>query len=295
MPISMTTSDSTVAKTGRLMHRSEIFISQLPSAGGRRRTAAAPSPIARTGAPSRSLSWPAVTTTSPSARPSTTSTCAARRTPSLTLTSVALPSTTLNTAGWAPGTMACSGTISTSLRSPNSRRTRTNMPGRSLPAALSSRARAEMARPFCIDQRIDGIEHGLERLAGQRIGGHLHGLPLAQAAEIGFRQLEVDAQGADVLDIDQVLAFLDVVADADIAQADHAVERRPDRVLATLASASCTAASCTFSVAAELSSACWLRNFLAKQLLIALMAGLRQRQIGLAPAAIRPAGRQHRA
>jgi hypothetical protein len=87
---------------------------------------------------------------------------------------------------------------------------------------------------------------------------------------------------ADVLDVDQILAFLDVVADADVAQADHAANGALMRMSSpTLAAASWTAASCTFSVAAELSSACCADEFLLQQLLVALVVALGQREIGL--------------
>src|SRR3546814_4154538 len=47
-------------------------------------------------------------------------------------------------------------------------------------------------------------------------------------AKIDRRDAEIDLQGMQALQVDDVLAHIDIVADADLLEAEHAVERRLD-------------------------------------------------------------------
>lgn len=142
----------TIAKTGRRMQRSGSFIraAYLPGAGWA--ALAAPGSFGgtgATGAPSRSLICPAVTTMSPAARPLVICTSPGRRTPVSTAVMAALPSTIRNTKRcWPTGTMASSGIrIAPSMRAVTSEM-RLNRPGRNSPEALSTLARIAMERPL---------------------------------------------------------------------------------------------------------------------------------------------------
>jgi hypothetical protein len=80
--------------------------------------------------------------------------------------------------------------------------------------------------PAGLDQGIDRVEHRREHLAGQRVASHLQALPGLELREVRFGQAKIDLQRADILDVDQLLPFLDVVADTDVANADDAREWR---------------------------------------------------------------------
>ncbi|EXI72893.1 MAG: hypothetical protein AW07_03029 [Candidatus Accumulibacter sp. SK-11] len=87
---------------------------------------------------------------------------------------------------------------------------------------------AQRDRPATgLDQRVDRFEDGAEDLPRQRIARHLESLPGPELRQIRFGQAEIDLQRRDVLDVDQILPFLDVIADAHVANADDPRERCP--------------------------------------------------------------------
>ena len=79
-----------------------------------------------------------------------------------------------------------------------------------------------------VDQRVDGDHLALERLAGQRVELHLQGLPDLDLPQVDLGHAEVDLERIDRFEVDEVGAFLDVVADRNRAQADDSRERRAD-------------------------------------------------------------------
>jgi hypothetical protein len=82
--------------------------------------------------------------------------------------------------------------------------------------------------PIDIEQRVDGFHRGLEHASRKRIELQLHRLAGPQLALEALRQAEIGIHAADVFQVDQVGAILDVVAEVDVADADRAVERRQD-------------------------------------------------------------------
>ena len=67
--------------------------------------------------------------------------------------------------------------------------------------------------PGRIDQRIDREHLALERPARQRVELHLQRLPDLHLAHVDLGHAEVDLERIDRLEVDEVRAFLHVVAD----------------------------------------------------------------------------------
>ena len=134
--------------------------------------------------------------------------------------------------------------------------------------------------PTFVHQRVDGIKRRLETFAGQGIACHFDGLPLDQLREIGFGQFEISQQDIDGFDIDQILSVLDVIADTDIAQAEHTLERRLDPRLGDLGIGQLHGGFLHLQCCGGAIQRLLAEKLLADQFFIALKAALRQCQVG---------------
>src|SRR6185295_587910 len=79
-----------------------------------------------------------------------------------------------------------------------------------------------------VDQRIDGVDRAAYGLAGQRVDRDIDRLPETDLAEIDFGHAEIHLQRIDRLELEDGIALGEILADADRAQAEHAVEGRGD-------------------------------------------------------------------
>ncbi len=176
------------------------------------------------------MSWPAVTMRSPGTSPVTTSTLPSRRWPVSTFTRAALSSRILNTYCSVPcGTSACSGTIIASACSlgdePHARE-------HAWPQhrVLIAHLRADHDRASGrIDQRIDRDDLAVELvLPGMASSVMVQRLPGLHLTQVRLRDAEIDLQRIDRFEVDEIRAFLHVVADRHRPQADDAGEGCPD-------------------------------------------------------------------
>jgi hypothetical protein len=79
-----------------------------------------------------------------------------------------------------------------------------------------------------VDLRIDRIDFRPEGFSRQRIDHDFQHLAFFCQIGIFFRHAEIHLDARDVFQVDQVGAVFHIVADADVADADNAGERRPD-------------------------------------------------------------------
>ena len=251
MPTSSTTRLITVAKTGRRMEMSGESCNG-PRASAARGAGALCRRLARRGLAAGGagarrhhlhrhavahLDRPAVTTTSPGSRPSTISTSPAaplaepHRRHRTALRPAA--STTLNTKCWSPtGTSDCSGTNTRprGARRASGSRARTGRGAahrRGWRRARGSPPSGRRDRPPDRSRSPRRRRRGRDRRRprARRAGRR------APTAQEHLGHAEIDLERIDLLEVDDLGAGLDELADADLAQAEHAVERRLERVL----------------------------------------------------------------
>ena len=75
--------------------------------------------------------------------------------------------------------------------------TRANIPGRSDVSELRTTARITIDRPAASNQRIDGRDTALERLARQRVSWTCNDWPTRTCLSVHFRHAEIDLERID--------------------------------------------------------------------------------------------------
>ncbi len=132
-----------------------------------------------------------------------------------------------------------------------------------------------------IETRIDGVDLALEALVGEGVDLDANGLPHPDGGQEFLRHPEIGLHRIDRLEIDQRLAGGDVFADAHMAQADDAGERRHDMRLLELHAGELDGGGADGEIGRRLVGRLGGRVFAAEQLAGSLVGLLGELELGL--------------